>query len=264
MPASHPSQPVTPVASTVSVQDRSPAVSYGSWVGIVDSAASGGSYRTSQKANATVTFAFTGTSVRWLTRKRPDRGFATVLVDGVRKGTVDLYAATPANATLTYGGLTGGNHTLTLRVLGTKRAAATGANVPVDGFLVGTSTTRIQDDSARVGYDTWAGTSSAAASGSTYRGSSTAGSTTALTFTGTGVDWVTAVGPGYGKASVSVDGGTAVVVDLYRATQQWSTTGRSINGLPTGPHRIVITVLGTKNAASTGSTVVLDAFIVHP
>jgi hypothetical protein len=263
-PASDPSQPVTPVASVVSVQDRSPAVSYGSWVGVVDSAASGGSYRTSQKATATATFAFTGTSVRWATRKGPDRGFATVIVDGVSKGTVDLYAATPVNATLSYGGLTSGNHALILRVLGSKRAAATGANVPVDGFLVGTSTTRIQDSSVRIGYDTWTGTSNASASGSTYRRSLTAGATTALSFTGTGIDWVTAVGPGYGKASVSVDGGTAVVVDLYRATQNWQTTGRSISGLPAGPHRIEITVLGTKNAASTGNTVVLDTFIVHP
>jgi hypothetical protein len=35
-------------------------------------------------------------------------------------------------------------------------------------------------------------------------------------------------------------------------------------GLASGSHTIVVTVLGTKNASSKGTKVVVDAFVVQP
>jgi hypothetical protein len=256
---------VTPTAlpTTTVVEDTALPIAWTSWTGVTDPGANGGTLRLSQRANATAVLHFTGTSVKWLVRKGPDRGRATVLIDGASKGTVDTYAATPTNATLTYAGLANRAHTLTIKVLGTRRAGATGANVPVDGFLVGSAIAPVQDSSPSVTYDGWTGTTLPSASGGTYRSTAAAGAMSTLAFTGTGVDWVTSRGPSNGRASVSVDGGPATLVDLYRSSASWRVVGRSVSGLAPGGHTIVVRVLGTKNSAATGARVPVDAFVVH-
>jgi hypothetical protein len=264
------SQPSAPVSVTPTgappatvVEDTAPTVTWSSWTGIDDPTADGGTLHASHKKNATATFRFAGTSVTWLLRKGTDQGRATVLIDGLKRGTVDGYAATPAAATLTYGGLANRLHTLTVKVLGTKRAAATAANVTVDGFLLGSATAPVQDDSPTVTYDGWTGATQSAASGGSFRSIRKSGATATLTFTGTGIDWITARGRSYGKASVSVDGGPATTVDLYRSSPAWQVVGRSVSGLAPGSHTIVVKVLGTKNGAATGTLVPVDAFVVH-
>jgi hypothetical protein len=264
---SQPSAPVsvTPTAAPPAtvVEDTAPAVTWSSWTGVDDPTANGGTLHASHRKNATATLHFTGTSVTWLLRKGPDQGRATVLIDGVKKATVDGYAATPGDATLTYGGLANRSHTLTIKVLGTKRAAATAANVTVDGFLPGSATAPVQDDSPTVTYDGWTGATQSAASGGSFRSIRKSGATATLTFTGTGVDWITARGRSYGKASVSVDGGPATTVDLYQPSTAWQAVGRSVSGLAPGSHTIVVKVLNTKNSAATGTLVPVDAFVVR-
>ena len=265
--ASNVSNSVTPRATATAVttvQETAPAVSYNSWAGVTDAASSGGSYRISKTANATVSVKFTGSSIKWLMRKGPDRGQAAVTIDGVSRGTVDLYAANPSNGSQTYSGLTANAHTIVIKVLGTKRTSATAANVPVDGFLVGASTTPVQENSPSVAFDSWTEVVNASADGGSYRASATAGALAALTFTGTRVDWITARGPRYGKASVSVDGGKPVTVDLYSATSQWRVIGWSFTGLSSGSHTLTIKVLGVKNAASSGTKVLVDAVTIAP
>lgn len=264
-PASASSNSVTPAAasSATTLQESAAAVRYNAWTGTTDPKASGGGYRMSQTANANVTFKFTGTAVKWLMRAGPDRGQAAVTIDGVSKGAVDQYAASLSSKTQTYSGLANASHTLVLKVRGTKSATSTAANVTVDGFLVGTSTTPVQDSSTKVTYDTWVGATSASASGRSYRGSGTTGATATLSFTGTGVDWITAVGTGYGKASITLDGGAAITVDLYSASQRWKVVGRSFTGLGSGTHTITVRTLGAKNASATATKVIVDAFIIH-
>ena len=69
-------------------------------------------------------------------------------------------------------------------------------------------------------------------------------------------------GPASGNVAVSLDGGAEVVVDLYRSTASWRVVGRSFPGLSRGSHTIPVRVLGTHNASSSASTVVVDAFRV--
>lgn len=58
-------------------------------------------------------------------------------IDGVAKGTVDLYAATAHwQSVESYGGLVNGTHTILVNVLGTKNAAAKSTNVATDAFVV--------------------------------------------------------------------------------------------------------------------------------
>ena len=80
---------------------------------------------------------FTGTSIDWKTAKGKAYGKAAVKIDGVSKGTVDLYqVATAWQSLLTYGGLSPGSHTLVIQVLGQKDPKATAKTVVVDGFIV--------------------------------------------------------------------------------------------------------------------------------
>ena len=68
----------------------------------------------------------------------PDRGIANVSLDGAPPVAVDFYAAKAQPATLVYvanGTSIGVKHTFTVTPTGTKRAAATGTRIEVDGFL---------------------------------------------------------------------------------------------------------------------------------
>ncbi len=241
----------------ITVQEDALEASYGSWQGMTDGIASGGAYRVSQTPDETVTFKFTGTSIRWITRKGPDQGQAQVSIDGVNRGIVDLYSATTARFGKVYNGLPNGAHTIVVKVLGTKNAASTGNNVVIDGFAVGTTVT--QEDALAVKYSTWAGVRNSYASGGAYRMSALAGTVASFTFEGTGAGWVTDKCPGCGQADVYIDGSYKETADLYAPTWQYQVAIR-YDGLAPGVHTIEIRALGTKNPAATNTKVIVDAF----
>jgi hypothetical protein len=147
-----------------------------------------------------------------------------------------------------------------IKVLGTKNASATGVQVGVDAFTVGTTTT--QENAASVLYQNWKGVSAASASGGFYRSSGTAGRTASFTFSGTSVDWITSTGPGWGRAQILLDGISKGTVDLY-ASAAHPQTAKTYGGLAAGSHTIQVKVLGTKNASATSTKVAIDAFVVH-
>jgi hypothetical protein len=208
---------------------------------------------------STATFKFSGTGINWGTRKGPSQGIASVTIDGQAKGNVDLYATTSQGFSQAYPGLTFGKHTIVIKVTGTKDAASSNTSVAVDAFIVGSTTT--QDTSPKVTYDNWKGATSAPANGGTYRTDGRAKATSSLTFTGTSVTWVTAAGPSAGMAGVMIDGVSKGTIDLYAPVVQWQ-LAESYAGLASGSHTIVVTVLGTRNTASAGTQVVVDAFVV--
>jgi hypothetical protein len=244
---------------TTVVDDTSPSVTFDSWKGNLDPTADGGTYRSSPTKGATATFKFSGAGISWVTRKGPSQGIATVTIDGKSKGNVDLYATTSQSFSESYSGLTSKNHTIVIKVTGTKDASSGNTNVAVDAFIVGLTTT--QEFSPKVAFDSWTGGTSASASGGTYRIDGKARATSSVAFTGTGVTWVTATGPAEGKASVTIDGIGKGTIDLYAPTVHWE-VAESFTGLASGTHTIVITVLGTKDAGSAGTRVVVDAFVI--
>lgn len=249
-------------STTGTLQDTDPAVAYNGWKGVLDGAANGGAYRVSNITNDKLTWksAIT-TSLTWIARTGPDAGKASVTIDGVNEGTVDLYAATPGSLSTTYSGLVSKAHNVVIKVLGTKNAASTGTNVTLDAFVVGAITT--QESDIKVKYDTWTGTSSSSASGGTYHSATASSATATVTFTGTSIDWITTKGPAYGKASVTIDGVDKGTVDLYGSATAWQSV-LTYGGLSSGSHTMVIRVLGQKNASATGTKVVVDAFVVSP
>ena len=84
-----------------------------------------------------ITFTTNG-NFAWLSTLGPNRGLASVTVDGGPAQTVDLYSPTlkPARVAFAANNLAGGTeHTVTVQVLGTRNPASTGTRVDVDGFV---------------------------------------------------------------------------------------------------------------------------------
>jgi hypothetical protein len=108
---------------------------------------------------------------------------------------------------------------------------------------------------------TWALQSAPTASGGYVKHASASGARAKFSFAGKHVAWVASTGSNRGKAEVWVDGVKVKTVDLYSATAQprkmvftkaWSTSAN---------HTLEVRALGTKNAASTGTRVDVDAFV---
>jgi hypothetical protein len=124
-------------AGAATVQESDPKVRYDTWKAAPQTKATDGTYRSATGATATATVTFTGTSIDWVTTVGKAFGQATVSIDGVSRGTIDLYQpATVWQSNVTFRGLTPGSHTLVIHVLGHKNAWATATKVVLDGFIV--------------------------------------------------------------------------------------------------------------------------------
>jgi hypothetical protein len=244
------------------VQDADHPARYNEWRTSFDKTAVGGAYRTSNQDGATATFTTPRvTSVAWLTHRGPDQGMARVFVDGRSQGTFNLYALEHRARSFAFAGLARTSHTVKVKVLGVKDPSSAGTSVAVDGFEVRSGTGIRQESAPEIRYDSWTGVSRAAASGGSYRTSSSRAASTSLAFTGRTITWITATGPAYGRARVVIDG-QVHKVDLYRSTHRWRVP-ITYRGLPEGKHHIRVSPLGTKSAPSRSRQVVVDAFVVR-
>ena len=245
-------------------ENTDPAILYDGWFALGTPNASGGSFESSDRTNDTVTYQFNAPSIKWITRKGSEMGKALVTIDGLNKGTFDLYRSSALwNQQILFGGLTSAVHKIVIKVTGTKNASSSDFLVALDGFLVGSSTKVVQESALAVQYDKWVGKKQAAASGGSYRINSSIG-TASLDFGGTSVSFVTARGPSSGKVNVGVDGQFVFTnLDLYAPTQQWQYK-IGVKGLVNELHTIEIQPTHTKNASSSGYGVVLDALEAFP
>ena len=83
-----------------------------------------------------------------------------------------------------------------------------------------------------------------------------------VAFEGTYLAWICKKSPAYGKAKVTLDGRSLGTVDLYSASTGWQQKVWGTGTLEYGPHTVTIAWTGTKNAASTGTNISVDAFDV--
>jgi hypothetical protein len=236
-------------------QDDRRAVGYDSWRGVSAAEATGGGYHLSSGSKAIASKAFFGSQVTYVARTGPDRGIANVAVDGVSRGSTDLYAAVAGARTLSVAGLTAATHRIVVRPTGAKNLASTGTAVSLDEFVVGTA--HFDDTHVSVVYDTWSG----AASGTVHTSAAT-GAITTLTFTGSSVTWLTATGPDQGRAAIAIDGTTIATVDNYAAVRAGKVP-RTFASLFSGTHTVRVTVLGSRNTLSTANRITSDAFIAQ-
>jgi hypothetical protein len=101
-------------------------------------------------------------------------------------------------------------------------------------------------------------------SGGSAAYSTAAGTQATFTFTGTSVSWIGARGPQTGIARVLLDGVLVAEVDTYKTSEEIQANLYSATGLAAGNHTLTIEVTGLKNAASTDTHIVVDAFDVTP
>jgi GH25 family lysozyme M1 (1,4-beta-N-acetylmuramidase) len=116
---------------------RTPRPAAGAWSPVAAASAGGGGYVVNDVAGATATLRFTGTGATLITVRGPSMGRAEIWIDGAFVRTVDLYSSTFLfGVERTVSGLSDGPHVMRIAVLGTRRAASTGAGVAVDGWII--------------------------------------------------------------------------------------------------------------------------------
>jgi hypothetical protein len=124
-----------------------------------------------------------------------------------------------------------------------------------------TSTT-VQENSPAV-REAWGRWTTASASGGSMKLSRKASSTLTFTFTGTAVALVGYKGTQGGYASLYLDGVLQTSsLSFYASTSQYRAQVWSTSGLSAGQHTLRVIPRGTKPAASKGTWVYVDAFLV--
>jgi hypothetical protein len=238
----------------------------GTWSSVTATGASGGSYKRATGSGAAVYVDFTGIDLAWVTTVGPTMGKAWVSVDGGAAQSVDLYAATTAYKQKVWdsGPLTLGDHEVKIWWdtvnLSTRYVTA-------DAFTVlGTLRQAYlwhryeQTDVRLIATDSWSTVSAAGASGASYKRTSSTSAFFDFMFNGRQASWLATTGPSMGKAKVSIDGGAAVVVDLYSVATLDKQTVWSSAILPDGTHRVQIWVSDT---STPGAYIDVDAIDVH-
>jgi len=268
-----------PAVTISRLQETDPSVAFtgSGWLqGVTGNEYSGGTVAGSQTAGEQATFTFTGTGVRWLGELGPDNGgIARVFLDGAFVTEVNTYAPSPDPAHHSIfqaghfkaTGLADASHTLTIEVTGRQDPAAARATVIVDAFDVITSGTRREETDPAITYSVgWLGNNrDHPYSQGTAAVSTLPGDQATFTFTGTSVKWIGYRGPGAGIARVILDGVVvADSLDLFIPTEGPQETVFTSPVLAAGSHTLTIQVTGSKNLASTGIAVVVDAFDVSP
>lgn len=239
---------------------------------------SGGTAVQSSLTSATATYTFTGTSVAWIGHRSGASGKAYVRVDNGAPVLVNLFARTVEINTVVWSvsGLSPGRHTLTIAPAGLRDDESQGTSIVVDAFVAPAPLiSRLQETDPDVVFTgawtkaddrySWSGGGVATVPAPPVGGarvSETNGAKATLIFRGTGISWIGYRGRDSGRARVSVDGGTPVVVDTYNPTDKIQATIFTQSGLTDATHTLTIEVLGTRNAASTGTKVVVDALEV--
>ncbi|MBI4730229.1 MAG: hypothetical protein HY775_12160 [Acidobacteria bacterium] len=116
--------------------DRSPPLAAG-WRKVRAADASGDGYAASDLAGSRARITFRGPGIDWYTVAGPDRGKASVYLDGTYRTRFDDFSSS-----VRYGvrrsirGLSDAVHTLSVRVLGQKRDGSTGSVVTLDRWVV--------------------------------------------------------------------------------------------------------------------------------
>lgn len=233
------------------------------WFQLPVAGMSGGSYRYSAYGDAFSEVRFNGTGIAWIGPRHPKFGYALVSVDGAAPVRIDLYAPSLQVNRVLYsaGALPAGDHTLRITVAGSRSAVSRGNLVGVDAFEISGSaypgSVRIEDDDTRLGFGgLWSLVDTASASGSTWRQTTSRGSTARLDFTGDRVALRAPKGPGFGDVEVRLDGVLVDTIDLSApaalpSAVVWDSGVRAI-----ASHSVEVKVV------SSAAPVIVDAFDV--
>ena len=105
----------------------------------------------------------------------------------------------------------------------------------------------------------WSTLSNSSYSGRSMKQTRSSGASVTISFTGTGLDWITRIGSTNGKARVTLDGGAPVLVDLYNRTTLYKRKVWTTGPLAEGAHTVKIEWTGQRNPSAGGTYVGIDA-----
>lgn len=120
------------------VQENNKSVSFGgTWTSQAVAGSYGGSVRYASTNRDKTQYKFTGSSVALVSTTGPNRGRATIIIDGVTVATVDLYSATQQTGKVIYvaSGLSAGSHQVVVQVQGARNPLSTANRVDLDAFI---------------------------------------------------------------------------------------------------------------------------------
>jgi hypothetical protein len=237
----------------------------GSWQTYANANFSGGSYAFSKTAGSSVTVPFNGQKLDWIATVGPVYGKASVSIDGKTPVQIDLYSASYKykQTVFSTGTLAAGLHTVKISYTGARNPLSTDTYIDTDAFqIVGNvaSATRFDQTNTKLVYaKTWTLGSGSYFYGSSYRYVNASGASVTINFTGAGLTYIAKRAPNMGKVSIRVDGGPAVIVDLYAATAQYQQRVWSTGVIASGNHTVTISWTGQRRVGASGTYINIDA-----
>lgn len=232
---------------------------------------SGGRAALAMEPGAEASFRFTGSEVRWIGYADEWSGLANVYLDGLHAATVDTYAAPPQPQAVLFSlsGLPWGGHTLVVEASGARHPQSSGAWVWIDAFEIaspdGGRLRHEEDDPAVRDHDcVWYTDESPLHSGGSAALAMLAGAQIVFRFDGTAARWIGFRDPWSGLAHVYLDGVVQAEIDTYAAAHRAQSTLYAVEGLPAGPHALLVQAAGRRNERSGGTWVWVDAFEADP
>jgi hypothetical protein len=251
------------VRATTTIQNDAPTV-VETWDRDIAPRALGRGYTEARQVGDRAIVRFTGASVSLVGRLAKDGGYAYVRLDGGKAVRVSFYArgTLDQRVVFTRTRLANTAHTLEVIAAGTRPAGSTGTFVRLDAARVGKS---VIDDRSAAWTTYFRRVRTSVASGLSYdtalldlKGDTGTRPSFRATFVGRSIAIDAILTSGSGIAQIWVDGiAQPKLVDFYSAR----TVRKRVftKSLTNRAHTIEIRVLGTKRAASKGTSVSLDA-----
>ena len=189
---------------------------------------------------------------------------AEAWVDDYQDNSAFALAASPTGANVYIGGtfttLTSATSSGHLRPMARSGCSVSACGYSVTAYNGHAGAGVSQDRDPSPGFDGWRTIFDRTALGGAYRASRTAGDAATYTTPRTRkVVWITHVGRQGGRARLLIDGRSHGTFDLYAAAG--AVRRLRFPNLPLKKHVVTIEVLGTKDAASSGRWVAVDAFV---
>lgn len=201
----------------------------------------------SNQANATYEVKFTGRQAKIFGPKDPGHGIMAVSIDGGPETMVDLYSPSRKDCVLfTTALLPLGQHSIKVRVTGTKNASATNTNVDVKYVEVSPKYNSV------LSYDAGVGDSMIEFVGKWYYGNNDSWSSEAnayyqMPFEGTQVRLIGVKDVNYATIAVSIDNGPETLVSTSASSRQGGVLLYSSQDLTPGKHVVKVRVVDAKN-----------------
>jgi hypothetical protein len=145
--------------------------------------------------------------------------------------------------------------TTTIETPTTTTAASTTTTLPPAA-----AATRFEEDVDGLSFaGDWAAGTDPQYSGGSFQYADGAGTAVTASFYGTSLAWIAKQGPSYGRAKLTIDGGTPTTVDLYAAQVLYQQTVWTSGTLSDGLHTVKIEWTGDKDEAASGANICVDA-----